>query len=344
MFPSSSKSKSGDHRPRPIREPAQELLRRLAVRKLRIAVVYGGFSSEREISLRSGQAVLGALEEAGFPVRPLDLRQPADLEKLDSSADAVFLALHGKFGEDGRVQALLARKGIPFTGSGPRASRIAMDKLRSKLLLAKAGIATPDFRIVRRGETPKAWHTAVNGLGFPLVVKPRSEGSSLGISIVEDPGELEKAVKLALDFGRVALLEKYVEGAEVTVGILGDEALRPIEIRPEGPFFDFGAKYSDARTEYLLGTSLPEPIRRDARRQALAAHRTLGCEGFSRVDMISGNDGRLWVLELNTIPGMTDRSLFPKAARAEGWNFSGLCAELVRLAILRFLKSRKSSR
>ncbi len=306
-------------------ERRQELLDRLATRTLRVGVLLGGFSSERDVSLRSGKAVADALTAAGFPTTRIDVTSER-LEGLDADAvDVAFLALHGRFGEDGGVQAALEARGLTYTGSGVEASRVAMDKVSSKERFRAAGVPTADWALVTYpGHLP---------MPPPVVVKPRAEGSSVGVSIVRAEGEYAAAVAKAVRLGGEALVERFVPGREMTVGILGERRLPVIELRPVREFFDYEAKYQDARTEYIVDPPLAPKERRAVQEAAWAAHESLGCRGMSRVDVILGTEGPV-VLEVNTIPGLTERSLLPKSARAAGMEFAALCAEILRLAIV----------
>lgn len=309
-------------------ERRQELLERLANRTLRVAVLLGGFSSEREVSLRSGKAVADALASAGFPTTRIDVTSER-LEGLDADAvDVAFLALHGRFGEDGGVQAALEARGLVYTGSGVEASRVAMDKVASKERFRAAGVPTADWAVISAPVSKLALP-----LPLPVVVKPRAEGSSVGVSIVRAEGDYAAAVAKAVKLGGEALVERFVPGREMTVGILGERRLPVIELRPVREFFDFEAKYQDTRTGYIVDPPLALEERRAVQEAAWAAHEALGCRGMSRVDVILGPQGPV-VLEVNTIPGLTERSLLPKAAGAAGMDFAALCAEILRLAIV----------
>ncbi len=313
-------------------ERRQELLGRLANRTLRVAVLLGGFSSEREVSLRSGKAVADALTAAGFPTTRVDVMSER-LEGVDADAvDVAFLALHGRFGEDGGVQAALEARGLVYTGSGVEASRVAMDKVASKERFRAAGVPTADWTVVS-APGPVTTRNLALPMALPVVVKPRAEGSSVGVSIVRTEGEYADAVAKAVGLGGEALVERFVPGREMTVGILGERRLPVIELRPVREFFDYEAKYQDARTEYIVDPPLALEERRAIQEAAWAAHEALGCRGMSRVDVILGKEGPV-VLEVNTIPGLTERSLLPKSARAAGMEFTALCAEILRLAIV----------
>jgi len=295
----------------------------------KIAVLAGGRSSEREISLESGRAVCGALKKKNQDVELIDVAGDVNVLLKNSGADIIFLALHGRFGEDGTVQSILEREGIPYTGSGVKASQLAMDKLASKELFFKNGLKVPSHRIVR---------TAVGGrdtsvdLKMPLVIKPQREGSSMGLSIVTDGAHIDAALDIAFGYGGAAIVEEYIHGRELTVGILEDRVLPVVEIVTERGTYDFRAKYLDGGTRYIVPAELaPDEFER-AQRSALMAHRILGCRDFSRVDMRMDPNGNIYVLEVNTIPGMTERSLLPKAAMATGISFENLCMKLVDLA------------
>lgn len=303
----------------------QDLLDRLRAKTLRVAVLLGGVSSEREVSLRSGKAVADALEAAGFPVTRVDVQDEALSGLPADGVDAAFLALHGRYGEDGGVQAALEARGVVYTGSGVEASRVAMDKVLAKERFRAAGVPTADWSVVTSA-------TKTFGVILPAVVKPAAEGSSVGVTVVREAKQLVAAVRTALAYGGRALIERFVPGREMTVGILGERRLPVIELRPKRDFFDYEAKYQDARTEYIVDPPLKPEERRAVQEAAWAAHEALGCRGMSRVDVILAEDGPV-VLEVNTIPGLTERSLLPKAARAAGIDFAALCAEILRLAI-----------
>lgn len=313
----------------------RNLLRAFDDRTLRIGVLMGGFSSEREISLRSGRAVVDGLRAAGFAAEAVDVKSRRIPALSSGRFDVFFIAMHGKFGEDGELQAILEKKQIPFTGSGSYASRCAMDKFAMKRVFLKSGVPTAPCWFYRKRSRKR-----FDDLPLPLVVKPRAEGSSIGVSIIDSLEELPAALEEAAKYGDDILLEEFVAGRELTVGILGETALPIIELRPKRRFFDFAAKYQDPETEYIVNPPLETKTGEEVQRIALMAHRALRCEGFSRVDLIlSHDDGgkspRIVVLEVNSIPGMTERSLVPKAARAIGITFPDLCCRIVRLALER---------
>ncbi len=304
---------------------------------VRVAVLMGGISTEREVSLRSGQAVAKGLREAGYSVIPIMVND-TKVEELDRwDIDLAFVALHGYFGEDGGIQSLLEKKGIPYTGSGVKASKRAMDKVESKKAFGTEGLSTPDFLVLTRNESlrPEYIIGRLGRLSFPLVVKPARNGSSVGVSVVKVIEGLIPALETAFRYDDTVLLEEYIAGRELTVGIVGEEALPVIEIRPSREFYDFEAKYKDTNTRYILCPGLPGGVYQRAQEIALKAHKTLGCSDFYRVDMMCDELGELYLLEVNTIPGFTERSLLPKAAQATGMTFSQLCSRIAELALCR---------
>jgi D-alanine-D-alanine ligase len=293
----------------------------------KITVLMGGTSSEREVSLKSGEAVAGALVQGGCEVVSLVLERDA-LDALPPGTDAVFIALHGGYGENGGVQADLDALKVPYTGPGAAASRLAMDKIATKRILEREGIPTAPWEILREG-------AALRSLAPPLIVKPPREGSSVGITRVLDATALAGAVAraCAADPLGQALAERYIAGREWTVGILGEETLPPVEILAPDGWYGFEEKY----TKGLSGFAFPDPAEEGAlidsvRRCALHAHKALGCRGVSRVDFRVDAQGRPFVLEVNTVPGMTSTSLLPRAAERAGINFCNLCLKLVEFA------------
>ena len=295
---------------------------------LEVTVLAGGPGAEREVSLHSGQAVYQALLQLGHRVALCDVG-PDDLSALDQPADFVFIALHGEFGEDGTIQAELDARGLRYSGSGTTASRIAMNKAESKRYFAREGIPTPPYEVVDTG--------TVAGLSArfptPAVVKPVASGSSVDITLADTPDRLEKtATELVAKYGE-ALVERYIAGPELTVGILGDRALPVCEIRPHRAFYDYEAKYIDDDTEYLFDLDLPGSLIERVQALSLAAHRVLGCRVLSRVDwMVDATTLEPYVLEVNTIPGFTSHSLVPKAAVRDGLSFEQLCQRIIELS------------
>ena len=289
-----------------------------------VAVLKGGPSSEREVSLNSGRAVAAGLREAGYCVTEVDVTDRA--VEVPPGTDAVFIALHGEFGEDGGVQSLLEKMGVPYTGSGPESSRRSFDKKLSKAAFIEGGIPTPRYQMLREGER--------RALDLPVVVKPPCQGSSIGISRVMCEAEWEPALREALRFGPEALVEEYIPGRELTVGIVDCEPLPVIEIVAPNGNYDYESKYTKGRTQYLVPAPLNETIADHCRGIAMRTFEVLGCQGFARVDFRLAADGKPYVLELNNIPGFTETSLLPKAAACAGISFSQLCARILRTAMI----------
>jgi len=292
----------------------------------RIAVLMGGLSAERDISLRTGGAVLRALQGCGLDVVAVDAGRdlPAQLAALDPAV--AFIALHGRFGEDGTVQGLLEVMQIPYTGSGVLASSLAMNKLVTKQVLLHHGVATPAFAVYRQGDDLTAFFAGERS--YPQVVKPAREGSTIGVSIARDAEGLHAGLEEALRHDELVLVEEFIAGAEVTVGILGDQPLPVIQVVPKGGFYDYQSKYTPGQTEYLLPAPLPAAIYGRLQESALAACRALGCRGAARADFMV-RDSQLFCLEVNTIPGMTETSLLPKAAAAAGIPFNQLVLRIL---------------
>ena len=297
--------------------PAQ--LKQALSRVGRVAVLAGGRSAEREISLKSGREVHAALRKLGVLAELVD---PAEVP-VDTLTGfkRVFIALHGRGGEDGVIQGVLEHLGVPYTGSGVMASAIGMDKVRTKLLWAGAGLPTPAFYVAGSADTP--------ALGFPLMVKPAREGSSIGMRKVDNAQELAGAIVAAQEYDAEVLVERWVTGAEFTVAILGDRALPAIRLETPNSFYDFDAKYRADTTRYLCPCGLDEVQENELKALALRAFRAVGAEGWGRVDVMQDADGQFQLLEINTVPGMTDHSLVPMAARAEGLSFEALVAEIL---------------
>ena len=316
----------------------------------KIAILAGGRSREREISLKSGEAIEAALKKKGLSLLVLDTDENMTENLKREKVDLVFIALHGKYGEDGTVQGLLELLNIPYTGSGVLASALAMNKVMAKRVLQAGGISVPQIlgRQVRsplgRGELASvpgaqgslAWDQARIKAQIPVVVKPASQGSTLGVNIVKKEGELEEALRNAFEYDGEVFVEQYIEGTEVTVGILGNQnprVLPLIEIIPESGFYDYEAKYVPGKAKHIIPPRLPSEQSRRAGENALRAHSLLGCRGFSRSEVIVSQEGTPYVLDVNTIPGMSEISLFPEAARAEGIEFGDLCLKLLELAL-----------
>ncbi|MBD3379891.1 MAG: D-alanine--D-alanine ligase [Candidatus Omnitrophica bacterium] len=300
------------------------------LKNYKIAVLAGGPSSEREISLKSGKAVHDALSSAGIENYFIDVRGERDfISGLERTRiDLAFIALHGRFGEDGTLQRLLDGEGVKYTGSGPEASRRAMDKIASKTCFDENGISTPEYAVLNAGSK-----LDVDNIWFPCVIKPGEEGSSIGLTVVDAPDKAREAFRAALRYSDRVLVEKFIEGREMTVGILDDEPLPVVEIVAGGGVYDFEAKYSSSTTKYLAPAPIDDKLRKKAVETGLAAHRAIGCAGFSRVDLRVGADGVIYVLEVNTIPGLTERSLLPMAAKAAGMSFEDLCIKILYSAL-----------
>jgi D-alanine-D-alanine ligase len=295
----------------------------------------GGTSSERDVSLRTGAAVSKAIRSLGHQVTEIDITTETGQELDGLSLDVAFIALHGKFGEDGQLQRILQARRIPYTGSGPEASRAAMDKVESKKLFKLKNVETPPHRVIMHGESVSLWEQCARALGYPIILKPRAEGSSVGVTVHRDCSTILDGAAECFRYGTVALMEKFIHGRELTVGILDGRPLPIIEIRPKSGFFDANAKYRDPETVYMVDPPLSEIERRRVNKAAKEANDALGCEGVSRVDLILTPLCSIHVLEVNTIPGMTERSLLPKAARAAGIEFPELCQQLLEAGIRR---------
>jgi len=295
---------------------------------LKIALVYGGRSSEREISIKSGEAVKKALENLKIKFKVLDPVEPKKFVKnlIDYNPDLIFNLLHGKFGEDGSIQGLFETLGYRYTGSPVKASAIAMDKSLTKELAKLYGIKTPEWITVHRLEDSKNWNI------FPAVVKPNQEGSSIGVEIAYDRKDLSESVKKALKIDEQVIIEQFISGREITVGIVNGRTLEPIEIIVEEGFYDFENKYISEKTRYIVSPDLTDIEREKLIQDSLKMYTKLGCRGAARVDFIL-KDGTPYFLEINTIPGMTDHSLLPKAASASGMDFDTLVATIIKGAL-----------
>ncbi len=300
--------------------------------KKKLAVIMGGTSAERDISLKSGGAILNALLGMGANVIGIDAANSLIETLRKERIDLAFIALHGKFGEDGTVQGLLEAMNIPYTGSGILASSLAMDKVMSKRVFKSVGIPTPNFMAINKKTFTPSFNVEIP---FPLVVKPSREGSTFGISILNEPGKLKNAIDEAFAFDTEVLIEEYIGGMELTVGILGDEALPVIDIIPNTGFYDFESKYTKGATEYIVPARLESNTASTLRKLALDAHNALGCSGVSRVDFrMDKKNYEPYVLEVNTIPGMTETSLLPKAAAVAGYSFEDLVMKILSFALL----------
>ncbi len=311
------------------------------LRRRRVGVLMGGLSPEREVSLRSGENVYRALVRKGYSAEKLVFDDPDTLIDRLAGAEVLFNCLHGGIGEDGTIQLLLDLLNRPYTGSGPLACARAMDKLVAKREFRRVGLATPSHMEVDLPEdTPDAWEDWVarvdETLGFPCVVKPVREGSSVGVHIVQDRHELVQAVRATRNAFGACFVEEFIEGKEITVGILRmegeDRGLPPLEIRVREGFYDYAAKYTPGRTEFVLPAELSAETAEEVQAAALAAHRALGCFGYSRVDLRVSSQGTPYVLEVNPLPGMTKTSDLPQAAQAAGLSFDDLVERMLETA------------
>jgi D-alanine-D-alanine ligase len=309
----------------------------------KIGVLLGGLSGERDISLRSGEAILAALRGRGYDACPVFVDRDVDLVLRQTQIDVAFLALHGRYGEDGCIQGLLELLGIPYTGSGVLASALAMNKAKAKEILRLHNLPTAPSYLCEAdsGESVIDNH---GSFGFPVVVKPLGEGSSLGVRLARDELELEAAVEEALRFDDDVIVERYVEGKEISVAILDGRPLGAIEIVPRRGLFDFHNKYTPGRCDYHFPARLSPERYRSALRLGALAHGALGCEGATRVDLIVSERGNETVLEVNTLPGMTPHSLLPKIAHGAGMSFDDLVEEILNGARLRAHGHRRDRR
>lgn len=323
------------------------------VTKKRIGVLMGGLSSERDVSMRSGLAVYQSLQERGYNVVPVDVNRDVVGMLKKEKVKLAFLALHGGTGENGAMQGMLEVLGIPYTGSGVLASALAMDKEMSKKIFAYHGLPAAPFVVVRRRKRSKR-HGAEEGpadavpdvtgayafppapspsFAAPWVVKPVAEGSSIGVSIVKEEGALHSCLERTFSLGERLIVEQFIQGRELHIGILGDRVLGGVEVRPSLEFYNYEAKYTSGLTEYIIPPEVDGPVLETVQEMALKAHRTLGCSGASRVDFIVDENDKPYILEVNTLPGMTTTSLLPKIARSAGLEFHDLIEEIVRIAL-----------
>ncbi|MFQ5586626.1 MAG: D-alanine--D-alanine ligase [Thermodesulfobacteriota bacterium] len=294
----------------------------------KIGVLMGGMSDEREISLRSGMSVFKTLIKENYNAVAIDVERNIASKIVEEGIEVAFIALHGRYGEDGCIQGLLELLAIPYTGSTVTASVIAMNKALTKKVLLFHKIPTPSFTVVRKDAQP-----LLKGVGLPLIVKPVSQGSTIGAGGVRGRGELAGALDEAFKFEDTVMMEEFIEGRELTVSILNGKALPIIEIVTGEDIYNFKAKYTDEETDYIVPAKLSRQLAGEVRRLALTTYETLGCRGAARVDMVMDVDGRPYVLEINTIPGLTERSLLPMAAASAGVGFSALVEEMLLSAL-----------
>lgn len=301
----------------------------------KVGVLLGGMSSEREVSLRSGKAIGEGLRKKGFDVVEIDVAEDLPQKIKESKIEVAFIALHGKYGEDGAVQGLLEIMKIPYTGSGILASSVAMDKILTKRLLIERAFLTPLFAFYDADKSSLSDFVKNFVLSYPVIVKPSREGSTIGITRVNQASELEPALKEAAKFDSRVLVEEFVSGKEVTVGVVNGEVLPLIEVVPKSGFYDFQSKYTKGATEYILPARLSEKLTRQIQEATVEIYKELGCEGCARADFIVDSQDRFFFLEINTIPGMTETSLIPKAAAHVGLSFENLVEKLLDSARLK---------
>jgi D-alanine-D-alanine ligase len=308
-------------------------MNREELRHKKIAVLLGGCSAEREISLKTGRAVLTALQEKGIPALAIDADRDLCQRLQEEKVEVVFIALHGRYGEDGAIQGLLEMLKIPYTGSGVLASSLAMDKWMSKKIFLFHDVPTPDCRIFQPGDDTASLLESIQGW-YPVVVKPNQEGSTLGVSIIQRAEELEAALEEAFRYDSRVLVEKYISGKEITVSVFNGSSLPVMEIRPKSGFYDYEAKYTSGQTEYILPAPLDEKLSREIQELSVRAYKALQCDGAARVDFMLEGDTP-FCLEINTIPGMTETSLLPKAAAYAGIPFPELVVRMLEGASLK---------
>lgn len=305
-------------------------------KQCKVALLAGGTSGEREISLKSGEGAKGALIEAGFEVTQLDPANKDDLKALvDGSFDVAFLCTHGRKGEDGVLQGFLELIGLPYTGPGVLASALAMNKAKAKLVYDAAGVPTADYVVLRKGEDFDV-AAIVEKIGEHVVIKAANEGSTIGIYIVSKADEIAGAVEQAFEYDAEVVVERFIPGSEYTVAVVGNSdpvAFPIIQIIPKNDFYDFESKYAPGGSQHLCPAPLSDEVTAEMQRLAVLAYRALGCTGVSRTDFIVDENDNCWALETNTLPGMTATSLLPDAARAAGISFPELCVQLVQFAL-----------
>jgi len=326
-----------------------------------VALLLGGTSPEREVSLSSGKSILKALYDLGYKVKVFDpaygINQPKDqikffdskpytqisnrnyVELINSTlfddVDIAFIALHGKWGEDGTIQSLLELRGIKYTGSNILSSALAMDKCMTKIMFQHYDVSTPKWFIVPNGivDYQLVKEKIKKFFGYPCIIKPNDQGSTVGLTVCRGEVEVEKAVQLAHEFSSIALIEEYIPGKELTVGILGQQVLPVLEIKPKKGFYDYESKYTQGMSEYEVPANIPPKIADHLQRQALLAYNSVGCSNYARVDFRLSNDSRSYCLEVNTLPGMTSTSLVPKMARAVNISFEDLIDRIIKYSL-----------
>ncbi len=300
-------------------------------KKKKVGVLLGGLSKERDVSLRSGKAIANALRSKGYPVIEIDVGQDIAERLKAEGIEVAFLALHGRYGEDGSIQGLLEVMGIPYTGAGVLPSAVGMDKELTKRLVAPAGVKTPEWKVIRRNEVAAMKKSPII---LPVVVKPNREGSTIGISIVKDEKDFLPALQEAAKLDETVLVEQFILGMEVTVAVVNGQALPVLEIVPKSGFYDYTSKYTKGATEYIVPARISDDVRDRLQQTSEKIWNLLHLSGFSRMDFIVTKDGE-YFLEVNTIPGMTETSLVPKAAAASGVSFEELCERILKGASLK---------
>jgi D-alanine-D-alanine ligase len=312
--------------------PEEKYMTKELLKTKKTAVLMGGLSEEREVSLKSGAAVHQALLSKGYNALALDVDRDISRVLASEGVEIAFIALHGRYGEDGAIQGLLELMGIPYTGSGVLASALALNKIYAKAAFRAAGLKVAPYTVLRRGES---LDTASMGFPLPVVVKPSQEGSSVGVSIVKSADMIGPALELAFTYDREILIEQFIEAREIQVGILSDRALGAIEIVPLNEFYDFEAKYTAGKAEHIYPARLCGDLYRRALETGLAAHGALGCSDYSRVDLLITEQEECFVLEVNTLPGMTATSLLPEIAQGSGIDFEDLVERILLSASLK---------
>lgn len=312
-----------------------------------IAVLAGGVSAEREISIKTGNKICDSLKRNGYNVKLIDAKDDFWLELIQFNPDAAFIALHGRFGEDGTIQGMLDMMNIEYVGSGVLASAVAMDKIATKRIFKALNMPIAEYVVLDGTLCAYTTNDIVSSIKFPVIVKPSCEGSAIGINIANCESELQDCLEQALEYDSNVLVEEFVDGPEITVGILGNEpqkVFEAVQIIYSNPFYDYDAKYTPGKSTHLIPADLPGDVSQKCRELALEAHNALNCRDFSRVDIKLSKDlQRMAVLEVNTIPGMTETSLYPEAAAAAGYNFDELIDFLIKLPLERQAKRSKIS-
>jgi len=303
----------------------------------KILVLMGGWSEEREVSLKSGKAVYNGLKQAGYDVVCMDLNRENIGDIIKIKPDVVFIALHGKFGEDGTVQGYLELAGIPYTGSGVEASAVCINKALSKKIFTYEGIPTAPYMLVTQAIlTDEIVEDIKSQIGIPVVIKAATQGSSIGTYIVKEPREIMNAIKSALTYSDEVVIEKYIDGIQLTVAVIGNQnpvILPPIEITSKNDFYDYESKYTPGMCEHIIPARIEEQLNHKIEEISKQVYEKMGCRGFARIDFMVDREGNPFVLEVNTIPGMTEMSLVPDAARAAGFTFESLVDKIIKLAV-----------